>query len=494
MVFSSLLFLFCYLPAVLLAYYLLPKAWRNRMLFFASLIFYAWGEPIYIFLMLFTIVFGYATGLMLERWGPPGEAGGGQADGGHASGGGVAPRGQAAAFRAKLILALAVAVNIGILGFFKYGGFIADNINSLLGLRLSLPDLPLPLGISFYTFQTMSYTIDVYRGKAPVQHSLISFGTYVAMFPQLIAGPIVRYNTVARQLNERRESLAAFGSGVGIFAVGLAKKVLLANNIGLFWDSIKAFTPAEMSLTAAWAGIVAFGLQLYFDFSGYSDMAVGLGRMLGFEFERNFDYPYISRSVSDFWRRWHISLSTWFKEYLYIPLGGSRCGLARTTFNLLVVWMATGIWHGANWNFLFWGLYYFVFLALEKSGLRRLLEKAPRAVGWFYTVSVVMVGWAIFVFEDMAGLTGYLLALAGQGIGGGVINDRILYLLSSFGVMLILALAAATPWPARLFNRLTEGRPRLTLWLKPVLVLAALLLSTAYLVDSSYNPFLYFRF
>ena len=489
MVFSSLLFLFCYLAVTLLAYYLLPRAWRNRILFFGSLIFYAWGEPIYIFLMLFTITFGYAAGLWLERWG-------GAAKGAAAASPGSGPNDPAAAEarRAKLILALAVAVNIGILGFFKYGGFVVGNINALLGLKLSLVNLPLPLGISFYTFQTMSYIIDVYRGKAPVQRSLISFGAYVAMFPQLIAGPIVRYNTVARQLEERRESLAAFGSGAGIFAVGLAKKVLLANNIGMFWDAVKALAPADMTVTAAWCGIVAFGLQLYFDFAGYSDMAIGLGRMLGFEFERNFNYPYISRSVSEFWRRWHISLGTWFKEYLYIPLGGSRRGLVRTTFNLLIVWMATGIWHGANWNFLFWGLYYFAFLTIEKSGAGRLLARSPRPVGWLYTTAVVMVGWVLFVFEDAAGLTGYLLALAGQGIGGGLVNDRILYLLSSYGLILGAAVIASTPYPARLFRRLTDGRPALAKWLKPALVLASLVVSTAFLVDSSYNPFLYFRF
>ena len=480
MVFSSLLFLFCYLPAVLLAYYLLPRAWRNSVLFFTSLLFYAWGEPIYVFLMLFTIVFGYGTGRMLERWG-----GAGQAD--------SAPGGRERQ-RARIILALAVVVNLGILGFFKYGSFVTENLNRILGLSLSLTNLPLPLGISFYTFQTMSYTIDVYRGKAPVQHSLISFGAYVAMFPQLIAGPIVRYNTVARQLEERKESLAAFGSGVGIFAVGLAKKVLLANNIGLFWDTVQNLAPAEMSLAAAWCGIVAFGLQLYFDFAGYSDMAVGLGRMLGFEFERNFFYPYISRSVSEFWRRWHISLGTWFKEYLYIPLGGSRRGSGRRVFNLLIVWMATGIWHGANWNFLFWGLYYFVFLVLEKAGLERLLARAPRGIGWLYTLLVVMTGWVLFVFEDLGQLAGFLGALAGRGIGGGVVNERILYLLSSYGGILLLAGIAATPWPANLFEGLLKSRPGLARWLKPVLVLAVLILATAYLVDSSYNPFLYFRF
>jgi alginate O-acetyltransferase complex protein AlgI len=468
LVFSSILFLFAYLPAVLAAYHIAPKSWRNPFLFFVSLIFYAWGEPVYVLLMVFTAAFGWLTGLMLERWG------------GHSG-------------KAKGIIALSAAVNLGILGFFKYGDFILGNINQLTGWGLALLNLPLPLGISFYTFQTMSYTIDVYRRQAPVQHNFLSFGAYVALFPQLIAGPIVRYNTIARQLDHRRERLDLFGRGTGLFATGLAKKVLLANNIGLFWDGLKALPSGEMTVLAAWCGIVAFGLQLYFDFSGYSDMAIGLGWMLGFHFERNFRYPYISRSVTEFWRRWHISLGEWFREYLYIPLGGSRVGTARTIFNLFVVWVATGFWHGASWNYVLWGLYYFVFLIGEKFLWGGLLEKIPRLLRHAYTLFIVMAGWALFVFEDMGSLGLFARALAGQAAGGWV-NQRLLYYLNSWSVVLLAAILGATPLAKTAYDRLAARRPGLTALLKPALMLSAMLLSAAYLVDSSYNPFLYFRF
>jgi len=468
LVFSSLLFIFAYLPAVLAVYFILPRSWRNAFLFFASLIFYAWGEPVYVLLMLFTIAFGWLSGLLLGRWGQDRRI-------------------------AKWILILDVIVNIGILGFFKYGNFIVANLNHFAGLSLGSLKLFLPLGISFYTFQTMSYTFDVYRGDAPVQRNILSFGAYVALFPQLIAGPIVRYNTIAEQLDHRRESLDLFGQGAGLFTVGLAKKVLLANNIGLFWDHIKAMAPGEMTVLAAWAGIIAFGLQLYFDFSGYSDMAVGLGRMLGFRFERNFLYPYISRSITEFWRRWHISLSTWFREYLYFPLGGSRKGDTRTVLNLLVVWAATGFWHGANWNFILWGLYYFAFLVAEKFLWGGLLDKAPKWLRHCYTLVIVLAGWALFVFEDMGCLGAFIRVMAGRA-DGGFVNDRILYLLSSWGFVLLAAAVGATPLAAKAYDWLTGRWPAPAAWIKPALMLAGLLTSVAYLVDSSYNPFLYFRF
>ena len=453
---------------MLAVYFILPKGWRNAFLFFASLVFYAWGEPVYVFLMLFTIAFGWVAGILLGRCGADKQ-------------------------KARLIIVLDVIVNIGILGFFKYGNFFIVNINHFMGLNLPALDLPLPLGISFFTFQTMSYVFDVYRGDAPVQPNILSFGAYVALFPQLIAGPIVRYNTIAEQLGNRRESLDLFGQGAGLFTVGLAKKVLLANNIGLFWDNIKALPSGEMTVLAAWSGIVAFGLQLYFDFSGYSDMAVGLGWMLGFSFERNFLYPYISRSITEFWRRWHISLSTWFREYLYFPLGGSRRGARRTIFNLFVVWAATGLWHGANWNFVFWGLYYFVFLVAEKFLWGGLLDKAPKWLRHIYTLAIVMAGWALFVFDDTGSLGAFVTALAGRA-GGGLVNDRILYYLSSWACVLLVAAAGATPLAATAFERIAARRPAWAAILKPAAMLAALLMSVAYLVDSSYNPFLYFRF
>ena len=468
MVFSSLLFLFTFLPLVLAAYYIMPKGWRNAFLFFASLIFYAWGEPVYVLLMLFTTAFGWASGLLLERW-------------------------KEDRLKAKAVLALNVAVNLGVLGFFKYGNFILDNISRLTGANLGVMNLPLPLGISFYTFQTISYTVDIYRGVIAAQANILNFGAYVSMFPMLIAGPIVRYNTVADQLTGRRESLALFGQGAGLFTIGLAKKVLLANNIGLFWDAVKTLPPGEMTALAAWAGITAFSLQLYFDFSGYSDMAVGLGWMIGFRIDRNFFYPYISRSITEFWRRWHISLGAWFREYLYIPLGGSRQGKWRTICNLFIVWAATGFWHGASWNFVFWGLYYFVFLAGEKFLWDGLLEKTPRWLRHIYVLAIVISGWVLFVFEDLGSLGAFLQALAGRA-DGGLVNDRILYYLSSWGAVLLVAAVGSTPLAAKAMDSLAKKWPPCLAAVKPVLVLAGLLVSVAYLVDSSYNPFLYFRF
>jgi len=469
------LFLFIYLPAVLAGYHILrgfvAVRWRNAFLFAVSLAFYAWGEPVYVLLMLFSTAFGWLCGVSLD-----------------------ACRENKA--KARAILALGVIVNIGILGFFKYANFLIANINKVLGP--GVPGIPglslaLPLGISFYTFQVLSYVIDVYRGRGSVQRDMLSFGAYIAMFPQLIAGPIIRYNTIAAQLEGRRESPALFGSGAGLFTVGLCKKVLLANNIGVFWDYVKAFSPDRLTVLAAWSGIFAFGLQLYFDFSGYSDMAIGLGRMFGFRFERNFDYPYTSLSVTEFWRRWHISLGAWFREYLYIPLGGNRRGAGRTVLNLLVVWAATGLWHGANWNFIFWGLYYFCFLAGERFLWAGALDKAPKALRRAYALVIVMAGWALFVFEDMGSLGAFCLALLGAA-GGGLVDGQILYYLSSWGGVLLMAAVGATALPAAALARVEERAPVVAAYLKPALMVAGLVLSIAYLVDSSYNPFLYFRF
>ena len=328
MVFSSLIFIFLFLPLTWILYYLSPKRGRNFVLFFTSLIFYGWGEPRYIILMLFTVTYGYFSGLLLSR--------------------------SKTAGKRRFWLAVSLIINLGILGFFKYAGFFAENVNSLFGLQMSVPSLTLPLGISFYTFQTLSYTIDVYREDVPVRKKFIPFATYVTMFPQLVAGPIVRYSDIHTQLDERHESLALFGEGTEIFLMGLAKKVLFANTIGVLWDTVKTMPFNESSMLTAWLGIIAFTFQIYFDFSGYSDMAVGLGKMFGFELMRNFDYPYLSKSVTEFWRRWHISLGSWFREYVYIPLGGNRKGLSRQILNLFVVWFLTGLWHGASWNFVYW--------------------------------------------------------------------------------------------------------------------------------------------
>ena len=462
MVFSSLLFLFFYLPVTLLVYYLSPARWRNLWLFLVNLVFYGWGEPVYIVLMVFSISVNYAAGWLVDR---------------HRD-------------RGKLILGLNAVVNLGLLFFFKYYDFLAENLGGIPGLAFLHPlGIALPIGISFYTFQNMSYPIDVYRGDARSQRSYIRYGTYVALFPQLIAGPIVRYKDIADQLDHRQETAGKFASGVCRFCVGLSKKVLLANNIGALWDVYKAMDPASLSAADAWLGALAFTFQIYFDFSGYSDMAIGLGRMLGFDFVENFNYPYISRSITEFWRRWHISLSTWFRDYVYIPLGGNRRGKGRQLLNLLIVWTLTGIWHGASWNFLFWGLYYALLLILEKLFLYDRLQKAPAWIGHVYALILVVIGWVLFSVEDLPSCLMYLRSMFFGGAG--LCSGTFLYYLRSFAPSVIVMAFASTPLAKALYRRLPAG---LTKVLNPVLVLASLLLCTAYLVDSTYNPFLYFRF
>ncbi len=462
MVFSSLLFLFFYLPVTLLIYYAVPARWRNLWLFVVNLVFYGWGEPVYVLLMVISIGVNYAAGYLVDR----------RRD------------------RGKLILALNAAINLGLLFFFKYYDFLAQSLGSIPFLSFLHPlGISLPIGISFYTFQNMSYPIDVYRGDARSQRSFIRYGTYVALFPQLIAGPIVRYKDIAQQLDQRRETMEKFSTGVTRFCIGLSKKVLLANNIGALWDVYKAMDPAALSAADAWLGALAFTFQIYFDFSGYSDMAIGLGRMLGFDFVENFNYPYISRSITEFWRRWHISLSTWFRDYVYIPLGGNRRGKGRQLLNLLIVWTLTGIWHGASWNFLFWGLYYALLLVLEKVFLYDRLQKAPKWIGHIYALVLVIVGWVLFSVEDLSGCMLYLRSMFFGGAG--LCSGTFLYYLRSFAPGLLVMIVAATPLAKTLYRRLPE---KLTRILNPILVFASLLLCTAYLVDSTYNPFLYFRF
>ena len=397
---------------------------------------------------------------------------------------------------ARMAVASSVIFNLALLFFFKYWNFIAGSLGFLPVIdSLPLPggsSIPftLPIGISFYTFQTMSYTIDVYRGDARAQKSILNFGTFVTLFPQLIAGPIIKYKDLGDQIDSRDHTVERFASGVQVFVVGLAKKVLLANNLGMLWDTFKALPTGQLTTAGAWLGILAFSFQLYFDFSGYSDMAVGLGRMLGFEFGKNFNYPYISRSLTEFWWRWHISLGSWFREYLYIPLGGNRVDKPRLLFNLLIVWAATGIWHGASWNFLLWGLYYGFLLVLEKFFLGRYLERCPRWLQHCYTLFFIAIGWALFAVEDFSHLGPYLSAMLGFAPGG-LTSGAVLYYLRSYLPMLLTAAAASTPLAKKLWDRLGE-KPRLALL--PILLLAGLLLCTAYLVDATYNPFLYFRF
>ena len=460
MLFSSLLFLFIYLPVTLGVYFLVPPKWRNLWLFAVNLVFYGWGEPVYILLMIFSIALNYAAGLLIVRFREKGKA----------------------------LLTACIVLNLALLFFFKYYDFLAENLRSLLPFLRPL-GLSLPIGISFYTFQAMSYPIDVYRGQVEPQRSYIRFGTFVALFPQLIAGPIVRYRDIAAELNRRSVTRASFASGVRRFLQGLGKKVLLANAVGALWDVYRAADPAALSVADAWLGAVAFTLQIYFDFSGYSDMAIGLGRMLGFAFPENFRYPYLADSITDFWRRWHITLSSWFRDYVYIPLGGNRRGLGRQLLNLLIVWCLTGIWHGASWNYLLWGLYYALLLMLEKAFLLRRLERGPRWIAHVYALFLVVVGWVLFSLEDLGQCVRYLSAMFGGG--GGLISATFLYYLRSYGPSLVILLLCATPLPRRLFDRLPEKVRGCVL---PVLLLGVLVLSTAYLVDGSYNPFLYFRF
>ncbi|MDE6935636.1 MAG: MBOAT family protein [Oscillospiraceae bacterium] len=461
MVFSSLPFLFFYLPVAVAVYLLSPLKLRNLCLLVVSLFFYGWGEPVYISIMLLSIAVDYTHGLLVERWRDNDR-------------------------RARMAVASSVLCNLAILVFFKYWDFIAVNVNALTGLSVPVLGLPLPIGVSFYTFQTMSYTIDVYRRDAPVQRSVTAFGAYVTLFPQLIAGPIVRYRTVADQLVSREENLEKFTSGIRRFTVGMAKKVLLANAIGQLWDV--SLASRELTMAGAWLGLLAYAFQIYFDFSGYSDMAIGLGRMFGFEFLENFNYPYISRSVVEFWRRWHISLTTWFREYVYFPLGGNRVSRGKWVRNILIVWLLTGIWHGAGWNFLLWGLYYAVWMLAERLFLGKRLEKLPAVLRHVYAMAVVLVGWALFAVEDPGRLGGYFRALFG---GSGLLSAVDGYRLRSYLPMLVILALGATPLAQTLWDRLGDRtRSRLA----PVLVLAALVLCTASLVDASYNPFLYFRF
>ena len=467
MVFSSLYFLFLYLPIVLLIYYIAPLRLRNAVLLVFNLIFYGWGEPKYILIMFASIAIDYTHGMLVTRCKERGNDKG-----------------------ARLAVASSVVFNLALLFFFKYWDFIARSLAAVgLGF-LPVLNIHLPIGISFYTFQTMSYTIDVYRGDARCQKNIITFGTFVTLFPQLIAGPIIKYKDLDDQLEHRTHSPEQFASGVQVFVVGLAKKVLLANNLGMLWDAYKAMPAGQLTTAGAWLGILAFSLQIYCDFSGYSDMAIGLGRMLGFEFSPNFNYPYISRSITEFWRRWHISLGTWFREYLYIPLGGNRVSRGRLLFNLLVVWAATGIWHGASWNFLLWGLYFAALLILEKFFLLRFLERLPAAARHVYTLLLVAVSWAIFAIEDFGHMGAYLAAMFGMAEGG-LADGAFRYYLRSYLPTLAVSCVAAVPLGARLWGRLSVRRKQLLL---PVLLMAGLLLSTAYLVDATYNPFLYFRF
>lgn len=466
MVFSSTIFLCVYLPLVLLGYYICPKKGRNLFLLIVSLVFYAWGEPKYVFLMIFSILVNYIFGRLMDK---------------HCEN----------KKRLKLMLVLSVVIDLGLLSVFKYTDFIITNVNAIFGANFDLLNIALPIGISFYTFQAMSYTIDVYRDDVRVQKNLIDFGMYITMFPQLIAGPIVRYADVQDQLAERSVTTADFSEGVMRFVVGLGKKVLLANQMGAVWSDIYALG-GDVSALMAWTGAIAYTFQIYFDFSGYSDMAIGLGRMFGFKFPENFRYPYQSVSITDFWRRWHITLSTWFKEYLYIPLGGNRRGLARQALNLLIVWSLTGFWHGAGWNFVMWGLYYFVILFIEKLFLLKALDKLPKFFRHVYALLLIIIGWVIFASDDVSVLLPYLGSMFGAN---GAIGGMDVYTLLTKAVLLIICCIASTELPKKLFLSAAGAmNEKAAFTLKSVLMIALLAMSMILLIGDSYNPFLYFRF
>lgn len=469
MVFSSLLFLFRFLPIILLCYFVAPKKFRNFILFIASLVFYAWGEPVYVILLLASSVLDYTMGRLIECFRDKGQEG-----------------------KTKLCLICSLLVNLSLLGFFKYTDFVIRTINAVAKTDIGLLELALPIGISFYTFQTLSYTIDVYRKKVPAQHNFITFAAYVALFPQLIAGPIVRYQTIAEELNGRTENWDDFSSGVTRFVIGLGKKVLIANSVGAVFRQISGMQGAELSMLTAWMGVVAYTFQIYFDFSGYSDMAIGLGRMFGFHFLENFEHPYESKSVTEFWRRWHISLGTWFKEYVYIPLGGNRSGFAKQIRNIAVVWLLTGLWHGASWNFVLWGVYYGILLVIEKLFFYKVLEKIPAVFAHIYTIICFVIGWGLFCYSDIADGPAYVQALLGHGTRG-FMDQQFIYLLCSNLVMFIIAIIGSTSIPQRVAEKVV-GRGIAGEFIKNVFLIACMFLVVTFLVSDSYNPFLYFRF
>ncbi len=464
MYFSSLLFLFVFLPFVIAIYYIIPKKFRNSFLLLANLVFYGWGEPVFILIMLISIISNYIFGILIEK-------------------------SRLNRKRSRVFLICSITISLGLLALFKYTGFISD-ILRLLPPFAWMPkiSIPLPIGISFYTFQTLSYTIDVYCGDTKAQKNIVSFGTYVSLFPQLIAGPIVRYTDIAKMLEERRESVSQFAHGIKLLVIGLSKKVLIANQMGILWETLRDMENG--GVVCAWIGITAFAFQIYFDFSGYSDMACGLGNMFGFEFMKNFNYPYISKSITEFWRRWHISLSTWFRDYLYIPLGGSRRKMPRVILNLFVVWFLTGLWHGASFNFIAWGLYYFVILVLEKYVWGEQLKRLPNAFGHVYSIFIVLLGWTLFYFEDMGQLALYISRMF--GLSGGILSRDALATVLSYLPLIVVAAAASLPVWSNMYTKFRDTK--IIGAAEIIFCAAALILCTASLVNQSYNPFLYFRF
>ena len=468
MLFSSIVFLFSFLPAVMILYYLLPVRFRNVILLLASLVFYAWGEPVYLFLMLLSILFNYFSGLDIARNLQDKRA-------------------------AKRSLVFNLIINLAVLGFFKYEGFVLDTLNGILPVHISYHALPLPIGISFYTFQILSYIIDVYRGNVKVQTNLLNFALYVTMFPQLIAGPIVQYADVDEQLASREVSRTKFGEGSMYFIRGLAKKVLLANTSGMIFTEVSGLAKGNIAVMTAWLGAFAYMFQIYFDFSGYSDMAIGLGKMFGFEFNMNFNYPYVSKSITEFWRRWHISLSSWFRDYVYIPLGGNRVSKIKHIRNLLIVWFLTGLWHGAAWNFVAWGLYYGVILIIEKYLLSPVLDRLPDVVRHIYSIVLVVIGWVLFFSSSFGQAADYIRVMFGAGAHGFADRES-MYLLTSNLILWLILIFGSTPLVHFRYEHMLRTKKWNTTIINSVVYAALFIVCIAYLVTETYNPFLYFRF
>ena len=468
MLFSSIVFLFSFLPAVMILYYLLPVRFRNVILLLASLVFYAWGEPVYLFLMLLSILFNYFSGLDIAR----------------------NLQDKRAAKRSPVFNLI---INLAVLGFFKYEGFVLDTLNGILPVHISYHALPLPIGISFYTFQILSYIIDVYRGNVKVQTNLPNFALYVTMFPQLIAGPIVQYADVDEQLASREVSRTKFGEGSMYFIRGLAKKVLLANTSGMIFTEVSGLAKGNIAVMTAWLGAFAYMFQIYFDFSGYSDMAIGLGKMFGFEFNMNFNYPYVSKSITEFWRRWHISLSSWFRDYVYIPLGGNRVSKIKHIRNLLIVWFLTGLWHGAAWNFVAWGLYYGVILIIEKYLLSPVLDRLPDVVRHIYSIVLVVIGWVLFFSSSFGQAADYIRVMFGAGAHGFADRES-MYLLTSNLILWLILIFGSTPLVHFRYEHMLRTKKWNTTIINSVVYAALFIVCIAYLVTETYNPFLYFRF
>lgn len=467
MLFSSVTFIFYFLPITFILYYIVPNKFKNPILLVASMIFYAWGGLLYFPLLLFSIIVNYILGLKIDKY-------------------------KDNKGKDRRILIYSIIFNILFLGVFKYSNFLVDNINILFNTSFNIPTIPLPIGISFYTFQAMSYVIDIYRKDGKVQKNIFNLALYISMFPQLVAGPIVRYETVDKQITERSYSFYKFNFGLERFIKGLFKKVIISNTIGELASLIYALPNSEMTVITAWIGAIAYTFQIYFDFSGYSDMAIGLGKMLGFDFLENFNYPYISKSVSEFWRRWHISLGSWFRDYVYIPLGGSRIGTVKLYRNLAIVWIITGIWHGASWNFILWGVYFGIFIILERAFLQKVLNKLPSILQHIYLMIIVIFGWVLFSQSDISSTVEYIKVMLGIGKYS-IFNEYTMFYIRQYWIVMLVAIIVSMPILTKIKDLNIKIRKYIAL-AKPILVIISFALVTIYLVNSTFNPFIYFNF